>query len=450
VTLIIAIIALLSCPLFIYLLNRYPRRRYIAFIAISALSLLPNIPIGFIYGWPAWRGPVLGFGIPFSFIIALAVIFTRPKMLGKIPFIGIISFFAFSVFLSIFFARMWLPSVFTLWQVSLVFVIFIAIAGDAHKAIIRNAVFTGFSLGLIFQAANSILQRAGGAAQASGTFGHQNILGLAVELTLIPILGAALSGRRSLAGTAGIIAGAICVASSGSRATMGIAAASILVLAAFSVLRRVTPQKVRTISVGLILVAIATPLALGSLNARFQGQTYFTSDLERIRFEAAATRIADNNPLGVGANNYVFVSNSEGYADDAGIGWQRSNRSVPVHNAYLLSRAEIGRVGEISFILIILIPLIFGIQRAFKERKSADGDILLGSVVALMANMIHNFYEFAVHTYLIQSLLFINLGLIAAAIRKQEMLRLWRSRMRAGAARYRIPEGAPQEAFSDN
>lgn len=416
-TKLIALLAILLLPCIIFVLKAYPHQRKFAFLFLSALSLLPNVPIGFVYGWPHWHGTSLGFSVPFSLIIGLSLIFTNSRKSPAVPFRYIILFYIFCIFASIFSSRMWLPSSFTLWQVVAVSVIFFAVATEAHKAIVRDYILIGFATSLIFQAANSIFQRIGGAAQASGTFGHQNILGLAVELTWIPLLAAALASKRSYAELAGIAAGAVCVASSGSRATMGIAAASVLVLAACSVSRRITPRKIRAISVGLILIGVATPFALGSLNARFQGETYFTPDFERMRFEEAASKMAERNPFGVGANNYVFVSNTEGYADNAGIGWQFANRTVPVHNAYLLSRAETGLIGQISFVTILVFPALWGLYFAFRERRSGDGDILIGLSVGLIANIAHNFYEFAVHTFHVQSLLFINIGLISALIR---------------------------------
>ena len=438
-TQLLAIIAILCWPLTIYLMRRYPNHRNVAFVAVALLSLMPNVPIGYIYGWPAWAGPVAGIAIPFSFVIALALMVTRRGRLGKIPFIGIISLYGGCIALSILFARMWMATVFSIWQFALVTIIFLAVAGEAYKTSVRDAILFGFSLGLIFQAGNSIIQRAGGAAQAGGTFGHQNILGLALELSIIPLLGAALAGRHSTIQTLGIIAGGICVVSSGSRATIGIIAVCVVFLAVLSLIRRSTPQKLRAVFFGLVLVGLAIPLAIGSLNARFQGQTYFTQDLERVRFESAANEMARENPFGVGANNYVFVSNSEGYADDTGIGWQRANRSVPVHNAYLLAKAEMGWVGQIAFALIVSVPLVFGILFAFKDRKTQDGDIVLGSVVALMANMLHNLYEFAVHTYSIQSLLLINVALISAAIRKQELVRRSRRQIHMNARKSNQP-----------
>ena len=136
-------------------------------------------------------------------------------------------------------------------------------------------------------------------------------------------------------------------------------------------------------------------------------------------FEGAAREMAANHVVGVGANNYVFVSNRDGYADRAGIPWQMSDRSVPVHNAYLLARAETGWLGEIAFILMILVPMGTALVLAFRNKRRPGGEAMLGCAVALMANMAHNGYEFAVHTFAIQALLFINIGVVAAEVRSR-------------------------------
>lgn len=300
--------------------------------------------------------------------------------------------------------------------------VFIAVAREGNQPVIRSSILTGFSIGLAYQALFSISQKLSGVTQASGTFGHQNILGLATELALIPLIAAAFGGLRGRTLYVGIISGLICVAGSGSRATMGILVGSIVLLALLSLARNSNPRKLAAAFLGILALGVATPFGLATLNERFQGESFITGDEERVRFEDAARAIADDNSLGVGANNYVFVSNSEGYADNAGIGWQLANRSVPVHNAYLLARAETGRLGEFAFVLILVAPLTFAFLFAFRNRKSQNGEMLIGCAVALVANLAHNMYEFAVHTLNVQALLFIVIGLVAAEVRNQRLL----------------------------
>jgi hypothetical protein len=178
-----------------------------------------------------------------------------------------------------------------------------------------------------------------------------------------------------------------------------------------------------------------TPFALGSLNERFRGASYVTVEGERESFEKAARRMASDYPLGVGANEFVLIDNLGGYAEAAGVTWRAIDRSVPVHNAYLLARAETGWLGEVAFILLLFVPAIRAVHFALAKRQSPSGDLALGCAIALAANMIHNNYEFAVHTFSVQVLVAINLGIIAAILREDRLARRQLTRNRtAGPA----------------
>lgn len=437
---VLAALILLAFPAFIALLRRYPHQRLKAFVAVGAIPLLSNLPlIGFIYGWSSWSGVTRGFGISLIVMLSLALIVTRRRISGTLPFWSIISFYGFALFISIFSANVWLATVFVWWQFLCMLIVFAAVGGEGHWPAVRNSILAGFALGLIYQGAFVVSQKIGGVTQAAGTMGHQNILGLVVELTALPLIAAALGGDRRKLILAGIAAALICIAGSGSRGTMGIAGGAIVLLTLASLIRHSTPRKWRVVAGGAIALAITVPIAIGTLNARFGGTSFVGGDDERKMFESAARAMAGNHPFGVGANHYVFISNRDGYADRAGIPWQMADRSVPVHNAYLLARAETGWIGEFALILLLVIPLLTALRLAFRDRTSAGGEVLLGCGVAIIANMIHNTYEFAVHTFAVQPLLFINLGLIASTWRAETLIALKRGKARRRNANFEQP-----------
>jgi hypothetical protein len=411
---------LLAIPVFIAFLQGQPQRRIWAFAAIGALPLLTNLTtIGFVYSWPAWNGTVRGFGVSLTVAIALAIIATQKKFDAKLPFVSIFILYGFTLILSVFVSSMWLSAVFVCWQFLSVLVVYAAVSTESHQFKIRNVILTGLSLGLINQAIYVILQKMDGVIQAKGTMGHQNILGLATELAVLPLFGAVLGGDRRPIVFAGIGAALVCIAGSGSRGTIGIAGGAIVLLTLVSLLRNTSSRKFAVVGLGAVVLACATPFAIGTLNERFQGGTFVTEEDERKSFEDMARAMTLKHPLGVGANQFVFVSNRDGYAARAGVPWQQADRSVPVHNAYLLARSETGWLGEFAFILILVVPCAVALRLSFKDRKSPGGEVVLGSAIALVANMVHNNYEFAVHTVDIQALLFINLGIIAAEKRSQ-------------------------------
>jgi hypothetical protein len=421
-TYVLAALILLTFPIFVGALKTYPRRRTWAFVAIGLLPMLSNLPlVGFIYGWPSWSGTVRGFGVSVLVMLSLALIATRPNTPGKLPFGGLFALYGLALVSSIFAAGAWLATVFVWWQFLSMLIVFAAVGKESHNPAVFSKILTGFALGLVFQAAHSIPQKLTGATQAGGTFGHQNILGLAVELSLLPLIAAMLAGDRRKVVIIGIVSGLVTVALSGSRATLGITGGGIVLLTLLSLARRPTSRKFNIVLVGAIMLGAVTPLALGTLNDRFRGASFLVGDDERVRFEQSARSMANSHPFGVGANHFVFVSNRDGYADRYGISWQMSDRSVPVHNAYLLARAETGWLGELAFILILAVPMIAAFRLAFRDRKFSGGDVLLGCGIALLANMAHNTYEFAVHTFSIQALLFVNLGMVAAQLRNRAM-----------------------------
>ena len=96
-------------------------------------------------------------------------------------------------------------------------------------------------------------------------------------------------------------------------------------------------------------------------------------------FERAAKSMWRDHPMGVGANQYVVVANSEGYSARAGVIWNWASRSANVHNMYLLAAAETGWPGFLTFIALLLIPTIRGLVFAFRNRCGPRGEIVLGA-----------------------------------------------------------------------
>jgi len=426
-TLLLAVVVLLSLPVFIGLLRERPHLRLWAFAAIGALPFLPNLPLeGYLYGWGGWSGTIKGMAVSPIDTLALALIMTRRRTPGKLPLWPLFAFYGVALFISVFFAPVWIATTFAWWQFGRVLLLFAAVGGECHRPEVRRSLLIGLALGLTHQAGYVIYQKLSGVVQAPGTMGHQNILGMMIELSLLPLVGALLGGNRSKLVMLGIAAGLICVAGSGSRGTMGIGGAAILMLLLVSVVRRSTPFKFRVVGMAAVALVIATPFALATLNSRFGGASYVTDEFTRDALENAARAMAADHPFGVGANQFVFVSNGEGYAERAEVPWQSTTRSKPPHNAYLTARAETGRLGELAFFLLLCVPMVMAFRLAFADRATTAGEVVLGSAMGIAANVVHNFYEFAVHTFPVQAVLFVNLGLIAGLVRDRRTA-AWRA-----------------------
>jgi hypothetical protein len=418
-TLVIFFLVLLSVPLFLSLLRSYPHRRVWALTALGALLFLGDeIRLeGFIIGWPGWYGTVRGIAISPADALALALVMTRRPVRGILPFWGVFAVYGVALAVSILPASVPIASVFACWQFARMLLLFTAIGGECYRPDLRQGLLNGCALGLVVQAGFVIWQKLHGVVQAPGSMAHQNILGMLTEISLLLLLASLLSGSRSKLQMVGVAAALIIIAGGGSRGALVLAVSGVIILMILSLARRVTATKMTIVGAGMLALAVAAPFAIMTLNNRFGGRSVITQEDERNSFEKAATAMAENHPFGVGANQFVLVSNRDGYAARAGVPWQVSDRSMPVHNAYLLARAEMGWFGELAFILFLIVPAGRALWFSFTNRRGAGGEIVLGAGVALGVNIAHNNFEFAAFTYNVLALLMLAMALIATEIR---------------------------------
>ena len=438
----LAVIAF-SLPFFVGWLRSKPQHRHHALAALVFMLFVGGqLQVSAaLVSWPLWSGPVRGIQISLVDTLAIALIMTRRRGINRLPFLFLTGLYLALMTLSTLNSSVPLASVFACVQFIRTALVFVALGGEFTKPRTLPAVTLGLSLGLILQAGFVVWQKLNGAVQATGTMAHQNLLGMSVELALIPLAAAVLEKDRRAITVAGVVAGLVVVAGGGSRGAIVLIAIGLITLVVFTLARRPTARKFKMVGLGVLLLTAVMPLGWGTLRDRF-GETPITSEEDqRAAFETAARAIAADHPLGVGANMYVIVNNLEGYADRAGVAWNQANRSAPVHNAYLLARAETGRAGEITFVLLLLVPAVAGMRLAFSDRREPAFGVALGSSVAIWALAIHNFYEFAVHTYHPQALLMLNLAIIAGHIRSRRLS--VRSRRRNGAtAQAGVPPAA--------
>lgn len=428
---------LASLPVFIALLRKYPHRRAWAVTAIAAAFFFNNIvPMGtYLYAWALWPGPVRGLSISLLETLSLALILTRSRS-WRLPFWGVFAFYGFTLLLSIIPAKVPVAAMFACWQFMTLLLLFTAIGGECRYLEARRALIAGMSIGGIVQAGFVIHQKLTGAIQASGSFGHQNMLGMMVELALLPMIASLLAGDRRKIVIAGTIAFLIVVAGGGSRGTVAFAGAGAALLLFLSLARSRTPAKLRVAAVGVLALAVAAPLTVATLQERFGSVSAIAyGDESRAAMERAARAISSDHPMGIGANQYVTVANENGYSLRAGVEWGGGNLGAPVHNAYLLARAETGWLGFFAISLMLIYPTIRGLIFAFSKRSGPDGEIVLGSAIALFVNIVHNNFEYALHVYFVTALVIINISVIAAVLQSHKSGRGSRaSRLPATAA----------------
>lgn len=335
----------------------------------------------------------------------------------SLPFKLPMAIYLFAVVLSAIQSIYPLATLFYAWQLARMFFIY-AVVARACTADTRvpSAILTGMAVGLFLQTAFAIWERFGlGFQQASGTFDHQNILGMISHLVVFPSFALLLVGRGGRLPAAIVLSGAIVEVLTASRATIGLAALSFALIFIISALRRWTPRKARILFIGLVAITVLAPVAVMKIEVR-GGNDVVSSDNARTAMENAAKLLISSYPLGVGANNYVLAANIHGANAAAGVDW--TSNSIFVHNAYLLVAAETGLFGLASFILLLICPIIVAFRCGWRVRGDPRGDLLLGLSVALLAAYLHAAFEWVFLLDLTQYMLVMQFGMIVGLARQ--------------------------------
>lgn len=373
------------------------------------------------YSIASWPGYVKGWEIGLIDAIAVACLISIPRGHSKIPFKYVFLLYIASTVVSVFLAANLKIALSYPIQLARVFLVFAAVARLSSSPLGIKATLQGLFVGLAYQAAIALWSRLGGAIQTGGSFGHQNLLGFASHLVFIPAFGLLLSGLWTRWAVVGLISGAIVVTLTVSRATVAFAGIALLVTYLLSILSGSTRRKIGVGLATAALIGLSFPIIQYSFDRRFatQGGIAFNAvDEERQAFDQAARMMIADHPFGVGANHYVVVVNTQGYASRAGVGWGTGSRATNVHNSFLLIQAETGYLGLFAIILLILVPAVTSLAHAYRARRSAQADLLIGIVGALTAITLHSFYEWMLVTYQAQYLLAIALGMAAGLIQQ--------------------------------
>ncbi|MXP28670.1 hypothetical protein GRI58_07535 [Porphyrobacter algicida] len=419
-------ILLLLIPICITFLNRDKRNRDWAVLALGFLMFITgslHVDVS-LYGWPTWPGIARGILFSPTDVISIALIVTRRSKRHERPPLLLYCLLLFPQMLSIFFADLPIATIFVVVSTLRYMLFFYALGGELSRPSAIRALLVGLSCGLVIQAGYVINQKLHGAIQATGSADHQNEMGMMIELAILPLVGAVLEnfGRRRIL-YVGIAACLIVIAGGGSRATLGFVGAGIPLLLLVSYLRRPSPHKIKIIGAAALAIGLAIPLALGTLSERFGDRSVVTQETVRDAFKRAAHEMSRDHPFGVGANMFVVIDNTKGYADRAGLGWFSGNRNAPVHNGYLLARAETGWIGEICMILLLGISGFWALRTAFRSRKDPVSGVALGCAAAILVTALHNNFEFAWFTEPIQRIFVLNLSLVYGCDQYWRLLR---------------------------
>jgi len=394
-------------------------------VAAFALGFLPFVmtPWHLIiapYSLPAWPGYVKGWEIGLIDAIAIACLIGLPRSRSGLPLNYVFLLYIGATVLSAFLAPNFNIALSYPIQLARVFLVFAAVARVSSSPVGLKPILQGLIVGLGYQAAVAISAKFGGAIQTGGSFGHQNLLGFVSHLVFIPAFSLLLAGRWTKWAVAGVIAGAIVVVLTASRATIVFAALGLALTYCLSATSKWTTRKGVIGLASLMIIGLSIPIINSVFERRFEdrGGTFTQQDEERDAFQKAAKMMIKDYPFGVGANHYVVVVNTQGYSHRSGVIGRSGSRSTNVHNSFLLIQAETGFLGLFTIIILLVTAVTGSFLLAFRNRRSIEADLLIGIGVSLCAVMVHSFFEWVLVTHQGQYVLAVSLGMAAGLIRQ--------------------------------
>ena len=354
-----------------------------------------------VYAWPFWNGHVKGFEITALDLLALALFLAQRQssklsyVETKFPLKAQATVFLLAALFSVAMSSLPIASGFYLWQcIRIVFITYVVWKGCAGDEKVAGYLFLGLGIGLCLEAVVVLwLKVTTGVVQSTGTFGHQNMLGMATHFVVFPFAAMILSRKTTLWEKSVVLGGAVIVILTASRATIGLFGLGLATVLILSVFLHPNARKLGMLLVFLAASAVAIPLALSSLDNRFGGAPLSDEYDERAAYAAAAKAMSAAYPLGVGANTFVVVANSKGFYANAGVAPVFNSLSGHVHNVYLLILAEMNIVGLAAFIWGLAIVIVSCFRGAVREPESERGAMLLGIFVTFTIVAAHSWFE---------------------------------------------------------
>jgi hypothetical protein len=393
--------------------QQYPRIWILMGVLPFLLSTGPRLEFALI-SYPDWPGMAKGVEISVLDLLALAIYLSLDRSHHRLPFRLSMLFYFLAVLLSAFQAEVPEATLFYAWQLARIFFVYAVVTKACEDERVVSSLMMGLAAGLYLEACLVFWQRfALHFTQAPGTFLHQNTLGLVANLVALPYFALLLAGKTGWSPAAiPLVNGGITVLTA-SRATLGLGASGFIFGFALSVLRQRTARKATVALIGLIAIAVMTPLALASLGKRFQYNPLQEDYDERAILMHAGEMMLSDNPNGVGANNFVLVANLKGYEDRAGTAFRTESRSALIHNIYWLAAAETGYIGLVALLLLLIRPMIVAFRCSWRNRRDRRGDLLLGFATALLVFYVHSYYEWTFFSDQVQYLFAMTVGMIA-------------------------------------
>jgi hypothetical protein len=414
IALTIGVVGILPLAIFLRS-NPYARSSFWVLVGIIPFvsRIIPFFDIAIITWHEFWWGHVPALQISAIDLIAIALYFTIRHQKNSIRYHFPFLLYLTAISLSVFQADLPLGAFFYVWQFIRTYFLTVVIAKACTDEAVPLQLLKGMAIGLAIQFIVVIYQKLGlRIVQPTGTFYHQNTLGLITHLVVFPHFALLLAGQSQLRNAAVSFFGFVIVSLIASRAALGFAAFGFGAAYCLSSIRRWTSRKALIGMAGAMTMAAMAPIAFSSLDRRFDLAPLIEHEYdERAAFNRTALSMLATRPLGVGANHYSYVGKNYGFSIGAGVAPNEGSLNNIVHNAYLLNAAEAGYLGFVAFTLLSLYPIWVAMRYSWLRRGDPKADLLLGLGVAMLTISIHSLFEYIIVNKDVQSVLAIVVGM---------------------------------------
>ena len=360
-----------------------------------------------------WVGHVSGLLISAIDLMAIALYLTVRQKVNCIRYHFPFLLYLFAISLSVFQAEVPFAAIFYVWQFLRMYFFTIVIAKACTDERVPERLLKGLAIGLGIQFIAVLWQKFGlFVLQPTGTFVHQNTLGLITSLVAFPHFALLMAGQRQLKSAAAPFMSFVISCLIASRAALGFAVIGFAITFFISTVRQWTNWKALIGAAGIVAAAALAPTAYSSLERRFARAPLMEHEYdERAAFNRAALSMLSANPLGIGVNHYSYVGKNYGYSVRAGVAPNEGNLDSIVHNAYWLHAAEAGYLGLVAFIVLMFYPLWISWKYSWIARHDVKGDLLIGLGAGMLVIYIHSAFEYVIVVKEVQYILSIIVGI---------------------------------------
>ena len=369
-----------------------PALRLQVWTAVGVLPFLAPLHMALVF-FGTRPGDTNGIEVAFIDWLALSLFLAAKPSDRPLPYRFALSlYFLVVVVSSITEARWTVHAIGYAWKLCRMYLLCLAIwrAGGEDERV-PEALLRGMTFGLVYEGAVAAWQHFGlGIRPATGSFTHQNTLGMLTNLVVMVPIARILAGPTSLVTKLAPVAavlGSLFTVSRGTLLFLGVGSALVFV---GSLLKQVTPRKAWIGLFGLVVAVAIVPVALTTVESRTAQERGESMEMREL-LESAASMMLHEHPLGVGPNHYSVELLLGGYGERAHVGWRM--RTAIVHSVYWLTAAELGYAGIVALLVLFATPLRMAFSCGLRRRQGRRGDVLLGLGVGLTTLYGQSFFE---------------------------------------------------------